>query len=89
MRTLNREATSRRRTQSRSAEYAGTNQGEQSIAPESSMPVMERGFRTIRNGSRAVGQVLGRFFGVTEDSQTGNTESFGWAEVAQQSAQVK
>jgi len=63
--------------------------GEQPIPSEPSTPIMERGFRTLRNGSRAAAQILGRFFGVTEDSQMGNTESVGWAEVAQQSAQVE
>jgi len=51
-------------------------------------PPMERRLRTLRNGARAFGQVVGQFFGVTEDSQAGNSETVGWAEIAQQSAQV-
>ena len=51
-------------------------------------PPMERRWRTLRNGARAFGQVVGQFFGVTEDSQAGNSETVGWAEIAQQSAQV-
>ena len=86
-RTLARDATFRRRTQSRSVNYAVG--GEQPIPEESTTPIMERGFRTLRNGSIAAAQIIGRFFGVTEDSQMGNTEEFGWAEVAQQSAQVR
>ena len=86
-RSLSRDASFRRQTQPRSVSYAAG--GEQPIAEESSTPMMERGFRTLRNGSRAAAHIIGRFFGVTEDSQMGNTESIGWAEVAQQSAQVK
>lgn len=86
-RSLARDASFRRQTQPRSVNYAVG--GEQPIPEESSTPMMERGFRTLRNGSRAAAQIIGRFFGVTEDSQMGNTEEFGWAEVAQQSAQVR
>ena len=63
--------------------------GEQSIAKGSVTPTMERGSITLRNGSLAAAHILGRFFGMMEDSQMGNTESYGWAEVAQQSAEVK
>ena len=86
-RSLARDTSFRRQTQPRSVDYAVG--GEQPIAEESSTPIMERGFRTLRNGSIAAAHMIGRFFGVTEDSQMGNTESIGWAEVAQQSAQVR
>lgn len=76
-----------RQTRPRNADYAVG--GEQPTAAESSAPLMERSFRTLRNGSLAAAHMLGRFFGVTEDSQMGNAESVGWAEVAQQSAQVE
>ena len=86
-RTLARDVSFRRQTQPRSITYAVG--GEQPIAEVPSTPIMERGFRTLRNGSMAAAHIIGRFFGVTEDSQMGNTEEFGWAEVAQQSAQVR
>ena len=85
-RSLGRDMSLRRQTQPRSVNYAVG--GEQPIAEEQPTPIMERGFRTLRNGSIAAANIIGRFFGVTEDSQMGNTESYGWAEVAQQSAQV-
>ena len=85
-RSLARDVSVRRQTQPRSVDY--TVSQEHPNTEESSMPIMGRGFRTLRNGSRAAAHMIGRFFGVTEDSQMGNTESFGWAEVAQQSAQV-
>ena len=85
-RGLGRDMSLRRQTQPRSVNYAVG--GEQPIAEEQPTPIMERGFRTLRNGSMAAANIIGRFFGVTEDSQMGNTESYGWAEVAQQSAQV-
>ena len=86
-RSLARDTSLRRQTQPRSVTYAvGV---EQPIAEESSAPLFERGFRTLRHGSIAAAHIIGRFFGVTEDSQLGNTESVGWAEVAQQSAQVQ
>lgn len=86
-RSLTRDASFRRQTQPHSVDYAVS--GEQSNLESSATPIMERGFRTLRNGSRVAAHAIGRFFGVTEDSQIGNTETFGWAEVAQQSAQVE
>ena len=85
-RSLGRDMSLRRQTQPRSVNYVVG--GEQPIAEEQPTPIMGRGFRTLRNGSIAAANIIGRFFGVTEDSQMGNTESYGWAEVAQQSAQV-
>ena len=86
-RSLSRSMSLRRHTQPRSVDYAVG--GQQPTAMDPPTPIMERGFRTLRNGSLAAAHMLGRFFGVTDDSQMGNAESVGWAEVATQSAQVE
>ena len=86
-RTLARSMSFGRQTRPRNVDYVAS--GEQPTSAEPPVPIMERSFRTLRNGSIAAAHMLGRFFGVTDDSQMGNAESVGWAEVAQQSAQVE
>ena len=87
-RTLSRGASTRRQqTLTRSADYIVA--GEEEVNSQRvATPPMERRLRTLRNGAIAFGQAVGQFFGVTEDSQAGNNETVGWAEIAQQSAQV-